>query len=149
VNAAVSGNLQNLESSSKSKSKRKGGVESALPKIFTGLAFLIISIILSFNPIGHFWWFWMLIPAFGCLGGGIADLYLASKDSSRLQTAGESKGLTNADRAAIGNPLDSHTKVLNSADTSGSGFDSSKNIVPSVTEDTTRLLEVPAKENSN
>lgn len=47
--------------------------EGAITKLFTGLAFLIISIILGFTQMGHGWWFWMLIPAFGSLGSGVAQ----------------------------------------------------------------------------
>ncbi|MBK8304870.1 MAG: zinc-ribbon domain-containing protein [Pyrinomonadaceae bacterium] len=46
--------------------------ESAMTKIFTGVAFLAVSIALSFS-IGRGWWFWMLIPAFTSLGAGIAQ----------------------------------------------------------------------------
>jgi hypothetical protein len=48
-------------------------LEGALSKMFTGFAFLIISIVLSFSHMGSGWWFWMLIPAFGSLGAGIAQ----------------------------------------------------------------------------
>ena len=48
-------------------------LEGAISKMFTGIAFLIISIVLSFSNMGQGWWFWMLIPAFGSLGAGIAQ----------------------------------------------------------------------------
>lgn len=48
--------------------------ESAITKIFTGIAFLVVSIALSFSRMGQSWWFWMLIPAFGSLGSGIAQI---------------------------------------------------------------------------
>ena len=47
-------------------------IEGAVTKIFTGLAFLAVAIALAFS-IGRGWWFWMLIPAFGSLGTGIAQ----------------------------------------------------------------------------
>ncbi len=47
--------------------------EGAITKIFTGVAFLIISIALAFTAMGRTWWFWMLIPAFGSIGSGIAQ----------------------------------------------------------------------------
>ncbi|MEQ1921373.1 MAG: zinc-ribbon domain-containing protein [Pyrinomonadaceae bacterium] len=46
--------------------------ESAITKIFSGLAFIGVAIALAFT-IGKSWWFWMLIPAFGSLGSGIAQ----------------------------------------------------------------------------
>ena len=47
--------------------------EGAITKLGTGLAFLVISIVLAFSNMGRGWWFWMLIPAFGSLGTGIAQ----------------------------------------------------------------------------
>lgn len=48
--------------------------EGAITKLFTGIAFLIISIALAFSQMGRGWWFWMLIPAFGALGSGVARI---------------------------------------------------------------------------
>lgn len=48
--------------------------ESAMTKLFTGIAFIAVSIALAFSRMGQGWWFWMLIPAFGSLGSGIAQL---------------------------------------------------------------------------
>lgn len=62
---------------------RKRGVswEHAITKIFTGLAFLIVSLILGYT--GKFgaqvWWFWLLIPAFGSLGSGVAQVVQLKK----------------------------------------------------------------------
>ena len=47
--------------------------EGAITKFCTGLAFLIISIVLAFSNMGRGWWFWMLIPAFTSLGAGVAQ----------------------------------------------------------------------------
>ena len=49
--------------------------ESALAKIFTGIAFIVIACFLYFTNAagGHAWGFWMLIPGFGSLGSGIAQ----------------------------------------------------------------------------
>ena len=62
---------------------RKRGVswQSAITKIFTGLAFLIVSIILAVtNTAGaEVWWFWLLIPGFATLGGGIAQFVQLKK----------------------------------------------------------------------
>ena len=51
---------------------REPSVESAITTICTGLAFLIVSLVLAFSEMGYGWWFWMLIPAFSCMGSGIA-----------------------------------------------------------------------------
>src|SRR3954451_22384944 len=47
--------------------------EGAIAKIFTGLAFLAVTIALAVTGNGHGWWYWMLIPGFGSLGKGIAQ----------------------------------------------------------------------------
>lgn len=62
---------------------RKRGVswEFAITKTFTGLAFLIVSLILAVT--GKFgaenWWFWLLIPAFGSLSSGVAQIFQLRK----------------------------------------------------------------------
>ena len=50
--------------------------EGAVAKLFSGLAFLIVACVLGFTNAagGRGWWFWMLIPAFGSLGSGVAQL---------------------------------------------------------------------------
>lgn len=50
--------------------------EQAITKIFSGIAFLIVAAVLGITSVagGQFWWFWMLIPAFGSLGSGVAQL---------------------------------------------------------------------------
>ena len=49
-------------------------LDKAVKSIFTGLAFLAVTIALAFMPMGRGWWFWMFFPAFATLGGGIAEL---------------------------------------------------------------------------
>lgn len=57
------------------KKSKSISYESAITKMFTGLAFLIVAAVLGITGIagGQFWWFWMLIPAFGSLGSGVAQ----------------------------------------------------------------------------
>lgn len=80
VSAALSGKLSKAPYT---VDPRKRGVswEHAITKVFTGLAFLIVAIILGVT--GKFgaqvWWFWLLIPAFATLGGGIAQIVQLKK----------------------------------------------------------------------
>jgi zinc-ribbon domain len=60
-------------------------LEGAITKMFTGLAFLIIAVVLSFSAMGMGWWFWMLIPAFGSLGAGIAQ-FIQLREAKKNQT---------------------------------------------------------------
>lgn len=50
-------------------------LEGAIAKMFSGLAFLIVACILGYTGAagGQAWWFWLLIPAFGSLGTGVAQ----------------------------------------------------------------------------
>lgn len=62
--------------------------DGAISTMFTGVAFLIIAIVLGITGIagGKFWWFWMLIPAFGALGTGIAQIIQLKKmEKSKVQ----------------------------------------------------------------
>lgn len=74
----VKDELAPLSSSSNRKAgkekEEEGTWESAIVFLGTGLAFIIISIVLAFQPMGYGWWFWMLIPGFGVLGLGIAQV---------------------------------------------------------------------------
>ena len=53
--------------------RRQLTLDNAFKNIFLGVAFLIISIVLS-RTIGQVWWFWMLLPAFPLIGTGIAQV---------------------------------------------------------------------------
>lgn len=48
-------------------------LDETFRKIFMGVAFLIIAIVLSRTPFGFAWWFWMLLPAFALMGTGVAQ----------------------------------------------------------------------------
>src|SRR5215212_2529991 len=48
-------------------------LDKAITNIFMGIGFLLVSLsVMRFAPAGRIWWFWMLIPAFTMLGGGVA-----------------------------------------------------------------------------
>ncbi|HEX8180540.1 MAG TPA: hypothetical protein VF525_13415 [Pyrinomonadaceae bacterium] len=58
-------------------------VEKAIKEVFSGLAFICIAIaVLFYAPAGSVWWFWMFIPAFMGIGGGIAE-YVRFKHSQQ------------------------------------------------------------------
>jgi len=59
--------------------------ESAIGKIFMGVAFLVVSVILAFTGRASGWWFWMLIPAFAMLGSGVAQyIQLRKYDQGKI-----------------------------------------------------------------
>ena len=47
----------------------------AMKRIFVGIAFVLIALSVKnvYQIAGHIWWFWMLIPAAGSLGAGVAE----------------------------------------------------------------------------
>lgn len=66
-------------------SRRRGReltLDVAFKNMFIGVAFLLISIALS-RSIGAGWWFWMLIPAFGMMGTGVAQYIRIREQQNR------------------------------------------------------------------
>ena len=55
--------------------RHEPGPEKAITNLCLGLGFLLVAIsVFFFAPAGRIWWFWMLIPAFGLLGSGVAEM---------------------------------------------------------------------------
>lgn len=64
--------------------KKPPTLEKAFENIGTGVAFLVISIMVAlFMPGGRFWWYWMLIPALACAGEGVGQ-YLRVRSEKTL-----------------------------------------------------------------
>jgi MFS family permease len=54
--------------------KKPPSIEGAVRAFFTGLGFIFVSFAaMAFAPAGEIWWFWLLIPAFSCMGAGIGQ----------------------------------------------------------------------------
>lgn len=114
--------------------KEPANIENAARQFFLGLAFALVSLaILSWAPGGRNWWFWMLIPAFIMIGGGVG-MYLRVREE-RARLAPPAFAPAPASLApppnATGLPPRRHTGELVQP--------------PSVTEATTRHLNVPAE----
>lgn len=116
------------------KEKKPATVEGAVQSIFIGLGFICVSLaILKFMPGGFVWWFWMLIPAFACLGDGVGTLLRVRSERQMLAPPPfqpSSFAVPPAARAAELPPRDA------------SGLYAP---VPSVTEGTTRHLGAPVE----
>lgn len=55
--------------------KELPNVEKGIKNIFMGVAFMMAALgALRYAPSGRNWWFWLLIPAFAMLGGGVAEM---------------------------------------------------------------------------
>jgi ribosomal protein L7/L12 len=83
VSDALTGKLNRRNQLAELKDRKGKSIswESAITSLFSGIAFLVIAIILGVTGIagGKFWWFWLLIPAFGALGSGIARMIQLKK----------------------------------------------------------------------
>jgi len=67
---------------------REPSLEKGITKIFIGLAFLLVSVsVMLYAPAGRIWWFWMLIPAFGSFGKGVAQLMAFNRLHPKNATA--------------------------------------------------------------
>ena len=65
------------------KRDRPPSLERAIKEVFSGIGFICVAIaVLFYAPAGSIWWFWMLIPAFMGIGGGIAE-YARYKQSQK------------------------------------------------------------------
>jgi hypothetical protein len=115
--------------------------ESAIAKIFSGLAFIAVAIALAFT-IGKGWWFWMLIPAFGSLGSGIAQ-WLQVRNAQKHQPYVEASG---TDRAFASGTADQQLPGAQQQWTSdNSRYKTGDLVPPSVTDATTRHLELDSE----
>jgi len=116
------------------KRGRESTMDHAFKNAFMGIAFLLVSIALSFSPMGRGWWFWMLIPAFSMMGSGVAQ-YVRVKERERQALRG-----TNLNQPAM--PASPRAEVF-AARSTGELMATP----PSVTEGTTRHLgaEAPTK----
>ena len=123
---------------------RKGrpiSYESAIAKLFTGLAFVVIACVLGYTGAagGRAWWFWMLIPGFGSLGSGIAQWLMirnAAKGTAGTVEPQFRGGALSGDQGASLPPAQQQWA---SAD---SRYKTGDLVPPSVTDSTTRHLQL-------
>lgn len=114
-------------------------LESALGKIFMGLAFLVVSIVLATTGRASQWWFWMLIPAFSILGSGIAQ-YIQIKKTEQKAALNPQPEI-NKNFAPVSNASlpPTQTDYVPPAE---SRYKTGDLVPPSVVETTTRKLEI-------
>lgn len=141
VSVALTGNLpqprQILD-----KKGRPVHWEGAITKIFTGLAFLVVSIVLAFSQMGRGWWFWMLIPAFTSLGAGLAQyvqLRKVEKGQVVYSPGGAAPAIQSAPAASLP-PI--QTEYVSPAE---SRYKTGDLVPPSVTDSTTKHLELDSE----
>jgi len=115
--------------------------DRAITKIFTGVAFLVISIVLSFSTMGRGWWFWMLIPAFTSLGAGIAQFIQLKKLEKGTPVYSPNIGDRAIPPAQNSSLPPSQTEYVSP----DSRYKTGELVPPSVTEGTTRHLEMDSE----
>jgi hypothetical protein len=112
--------------------------EGAIAKLFTGLAFLAVAIALAFSGTGRGWWFWMLIPAFGSLGTGVAQ-YMQLRRAEKGQMLYQSSLTPPLDNPAANRALSPQQQQWAAPE---SRYKTGDLVPPSVAEGTTRHLEI-------
>lgn len=123
----------------KAKKDREPTIDGAMRPIFTGIAFIIVAIILTVTNVagGKFWGFWLLIPGFGTLGSGIAAYlkYRRLQEEKNFKALDPIPDVTFAPREL---PLASNNYIPNSTESYKTG----DLVPPSVTDSTTRHLDI-------
>ncbi|HLM62230.1 MAG TPA: zinc ribbon domain-containing protein [Pyrinomonadaceae bacterium] len=114
--------------------------ERALGKLFLGLAFLVASIIMAFSRGGTGWWFWLLIPAFVMLARGIAQYIQLKKEEQKANSisAPETNKAFSASPVNTSLPPSQNDYISQVQ----SGYKTGELVHLSVTEETTRHLEI-------
>ena len=115
--------------------------DGAIVKMFTGLAFLVVSIALAFSGTGRGWWFWLLIPAFTSIGAGVAQYF-------QLRQAGQFAGPVIAPTGPNEIPAAPNTALPPSQTEyvpPESRYKTGDLVPPSVTETTTRHLDMDSE----
>lgn len=139
VPQALNGQLQqagpvDLTGTSKRERKRAATLDNAFRNAFMGIAFLLVTMALSFSAMGRGWWFWMLIPAFSMMGTGIAQ-YIRFREQQNRSLLGSQP----ATPPLQGSPATTAFPIRNTGELMAPP--------PSVTEGTTRHLgqEAPTR----
>lgn len=116
--------------------------------MFTGIAFFIVAIILAVTqvPGAKVWWFWLLIPAFITLGGGIAQ-YVQLKKLEKQEAAFAPQNTKNIISSTPPNNALPPTQTDYVAPPSQSIYDTGDLVERpgSVTESTTRHLQMDSE----
>lgn len=142
----VSSALANPSNQPKQILNKKGkpvSLEGAITKMFTGLAFLIVACVLGYTGMagGKVWWFWMLIPAFGSLGSGVAQ-YMQIRRLDRGQPV---YGAVEAPSELSGAQPASLPPTQTAYVAQDPRFKTGDLVPPSVTDNTTRHLEMDSE----
>lgn len=120
-------------------------MSEGITNLFTGVGFLFVAAALArFVVWAGGWWFWLLIPAFTLIGKGIAEIVAVKQDMANREIEAQMRASTNQitsqDTRPVMPPQDyrGQMRAPNTGDLAQP---------PSVTENTTRQLDPPFREN--
>lgn len=137
VSDVLSGKLQIEKGCGTNRRGRPITLESALTKLFMGIAFVIVAVALAFTGKGGGWWFYMLIPALMFIGGGIAQFIQVRSGQRTVQFAADAGNSLSGSMPNAALPPTQTTFV-----SPESRYKTGDLVPPSVTDSTTRHLEV-------
>ncbi len=117
--------------------------ESAMGKLFTGIAFVGVTIALANSVVGRGWWFWMLIPAITMLGAGLSQIVqIKANERAKVNFNSEiSQQQLNANQTYSLPP--NQTEYVSPVQ--DSKYKTGDLVPPSVTDNTTRHLEMDSE----
>ena len=117
--------------------------EGAITKFATGIAFLVISIVLATTGMagGRTWWFWMLIPAFTMMASGIAQYIQITKLEKGMPVYSPIDPVKAIDPASAHALPPQQTQWVSPE----SKYKTGDLVPPSVTDNTTRHLEMDSE----
>ncbi len=145
---AISGKLAVSGDDKLAKNKKKTNWAEALTLLSVSIAFFAISIFLAYQPMGAFWWFWLLIPAFATLAQGIGKVIELNQDQKNNINFGSDRNMS-LPRSQPANALPPQQTEF-APNTIAPNRQPADRIPPSVVEGTTRNLEMnPEAETTN
>ena len=96
------------------KRQPEASMEQAVQGIVMGVAFTVVSILISrYAPGGAFWWFWLLIPAFGCFAkgfGALARIQMTDNHAKQQLKSAHQQDLPASDTGELMPPVPSVTE---------------------------------------
>lgn len=113
--------------------ERPPSIDRAAGSLFTGIAFILVSLgAFFFAPAGRLWWFWLLIPAFASLGRGVSEYWKLREQQRRMELMAASRQQQPAMPPRQATPEIGAPGAIDTSDLAQP---------PSITEQTTRHLE--------
>jgi zinc-ribbon domain len=72
------------------RKKRRGrppSLDEGIRNLMMGIAFIVVSLLISRTVFGWTWWYWLLIPASAMIGKGVSELVRAKQARGELKSS--------------------------------------------------------------